>query len=134
MLAIGYNVLLASLQRCVVRSCSVAPPFAIVAVAAKLCPFDFRRTSNQPPSDIRRTSIQLPSDVRPASCRFVPAILRPIILSSCLFIRHLFDLRSTFVRPLLDVHLTSVGRLCITGHSQERTVFFKLYVVLKFYS
>jgi hypothetical protein len=57
-----------------------------------------------------------------------------IVLPSCLFIQHLFDFRPTFVRPSLDVRLTSVRSLCVTGHSQQHTVFFKLYIVLKFCS
>jgi len=87
---------------------------------------------------------RLPSDVhwifvlRPASCDNAPYILRLVvlrtILSSCLFIQHLFDFHPSFVRPSLDVRLTFVRSLCVTGHSQQRTVFFKLYFVLEFCS
>jgi hypothetical protein len=69
-----------------------------------------------------------------SSCALRPAILPSYILPSCLFIRHLLDFRSTFIRPSLDICLTSVWRMCVTGHSQQHIVFFKLYVVSKFYS
>jgi len=42
-----------------------------------------------------------------------PAVLRPPILPSCPFNRHLFD----FVQPSLDVRLTSVRCMAIMGLS-----------------
>jgi hypothetical protein len=56
-------------------------------------------------NDILLTSIQLSSDI----------------------------LRSTILRSniLFDVRLTSIQHLSVTIHSHRRTVFFKLYVVLK---
>jgi len=45
-----------------------------------------------------------------------------------------FDLRLIFVQPSLNIHLTSIWRLFVTGHSQQHTIFFKLYVVLQFCS
>jgi hypothetical protein len=128
------NVALPALpQRCVTRSYSVAPLPTIIAVAVQLCPSDVRQTSVRHSSDFHVTPSNVcPVVLRPVVLRLI--VLRPIVLSSCLFIQHLFDFRSTFVRPLLDVCLTSVGHLCVIGHFQERIVFFKLYVVLEFCS
>jgi hypothetical protein len=63
-----------------------------------------------------------------------------VVLPSCalssyvLFCRLAFssNICLTFVRPLSDVRLTSMRSLCVTSHSQQHTVIFKLYVVLKF--
>jgi hypothetical protein len=81
-------------------------------------------------SDVRLTFVELSSDDSfkpycPAPCR--PVVIRTV-LPSCLFIQHLFDFRPTFVRCSLDVCLTSVQSLCVTGHSQQRTVFFKFVI------
>jgi hypothetical protein len=100
---------------------------------------------------VRPTSVRLSSNSRwtirssPAVLRFDvlrldvlrivilrPAILHPVVLRivspSYLFIQHLFELCLIFVRCSLDVRLTSVRSLCVMGHSQQRTVFFKFVV------
>jgi len=115
------------------------------------------------PSDVRSTFVGFPSNFRPdimtscavSSCRLMschpviirscdllsyrPDILRPAIVRFVVlriffvvlpfhptFVWLPSDLRWMFVWPLCNV--------CVTGHSQQRTIFFKLYVVLEFCS
>ncbi len=136
------------LPKCrVVRSYNVALSLAIVIAVVELISSDvcrifvqrstdFRRTFVRHPFDICRTEIQCPSNFRLAVlcqapchlafCRPTPCGLRPIILPSYLFIQHPFNFCPTFVWPSLDIHLTSIRCLFITGHSRRHTIFFKL--------
>ncbi len=87
-------------QRCVARSYNVALLPAIPVVAVDLCPSDVCQTFVRHPSDICRTFVmRLPSGHH-APCYIIvlrPTIMRPIVLSSCLCIQHLFDFHLTFV-------------------------------------
>jgi hypothetical protein len=95
--------------------------------------FKFHPPNFRPSRDFRLMFVELSSCallsyvLRHVIMRF--AVLR-IILSSCLFIH----ICLIFVRSSLDVRLTFVQCLCVTSHSQQCTIFFKLYVVLKFCS
>ncbi len=53
--------------------------------------------------------------------------LRPSVL-------RLVVLRPDVLRPAFsnNIYLTYVQYLCVTGHSQQHTIFFKLYIVLEF--
>jgi hypothetical protein len=71
---------------------------------------------------------------------FCPSVLRPdvlpsYVLLSCAPIRPA-TLRPIVLRPAFssNIYLTSVQYLCVTGYSQQRTLFFELYVVLEFCS
>jgi hypothetical protein len=83
----------------------------------------------------RLTSVRLSSNFRHVVLCHVPlhpnvlcvAILHPIVLPSYFS----SDICLTFIRPSLDVRLTSVRHLFSMGHSQRHTVFFKPYVMLK---
>jgi len=64
-------------------------------------------------SNFCRTTVVCFDVLRPAfyilpSASLCCSVLRPIVLSSWLLIWHLFDFRPSFVRPLLDVSLTSI--------------------------
>jgi len=90
---------------------------------------------------VLRHIVLLPTsyNCRPTSCclavlrTYCPAayVLRPApyVLTS-------YVLRLAILRPAFssNIYLTSVQYLCVTGHSQQRTLFFKLYVVLGFCS
>ncbi len=111
----------ASLHRC-----SAAPLPTIAATATKLGTFDVSWTS------IRGTSVHRLPFIGPASCCPAPHVLPPYALLSC----RLAVLRPAILRPAFssNIYLTSVQYLCVTGYSQQRTLFFKLYVVLEFCS
>ncbi len=131
------------------RSCSATLSFAIATSMVDFCPFDVRRTfvrcliDIRLTSDIYRTFIRRPIDVRPTSVRhlsdFHPTIVLPsCVLSSCTlssyvlpFYHPVFSsyIYLTFIRPSLDVRLTSARCLSGAGYSQRHTVFFKSYVV-----
>jgi hypothetical protein len=83
---------------------------------------DFR-----PRISVRRTSCIL-------SCVLRPVVLRPT--SSCPTPYYPTSCRPAILRPTFssNIYLTSVQYLCVTGYSQQRTLFFKLCVVLEFCS
>jgi hypothetical protein len=79
-------------------------------------------------------SVGLPS-VGPASCCHVPHMSccpTPYCPTSC----RLAVLRPAILRLAFssNIYLTFVQYLRVTGYSQQRTLFFKLYVVLEFCS
>jgi hypothetical protein len=118
------------------------------------CSSNFRPTLVRLSSDVRRTSVRRWSNFRPMFVEF-PAdvgqtsvrcssnfrsigVLRPTfchpmfyVFSSCLFIRHPFNFHPTFISPSFNVHLTSVQCPFVVGHSRQRTIFFKPYIVLE---
>ena len=118
------------LQQPSLHRCSAAPSPAIAATAASSDVrrnLDFRWTSVLGFRPWTSTFVELPSCVlrHPlTSCR--PIVLRPA--PCCPTSAHLTSSFSS------NIYLTSVQSLCVTGHSQQRTVFFKLYVVLEFCS
>jgi hypothetical protein len=97
-------------------SCDVVTSDVAVSIFVHgLCPLTFVRQTF-----VHRTSVHgscVLSSWRPTPCR--PVVLRPAIL------------RPPFSS---NIYLTSVQYLCVTGYSQQRTLFFKLCVVLEFCS
>jgi len=96
--------------------------------------FKFRSSNFCPSRDFRSTFVELSStfvhletfvrrssNFHPTPCH-APSFARLsyILLSCILFCRpnFSFDICLTFVRPSLDVRLTSVRHLCVMGHSQ----------------
>jgi len=98
-----------------------------------------------------RLSVLL-SYVLPSCClRLTTVVLRHVVLPSCApivlpptscalrltsYVLMSYVLRLAILGPAFssNIYLTSVQYLCVTGHSQQRTLFFKLYVVLGFCS
>ncbi len=116
------------------------------------CKSDLCRTSVRLLSDVRprtsvhRTSIHrsyvmcpivlCPTPWRPTSCAMCLVVLRPTILchapccpTSCALPSYVLFCHPAFSS---NICLTFVRSLCVTGHSQQRTIFFKLYFVLEF--
>jgi hypothetical protein len=80
-----------------------------------------------------------PSSCYPAPCRHVPDVMRPAILRIVvlrLVVLHPVIMRPAVLRPAFssNIYLTPAQYLCVTSHSQLRTLFFKSYIVLGFCS
>jgi len=84
-------------------------------------------------SSVGLSPVELPSVDLP-SCRLAPYVMLSYAYCHTSF-RHAV-LRPATLRPTFssNIYLTSVQYLCVTGYSQQRTLFFKLCVVLKFCS
>ncbi len=80
-LVVSCNVLPASPQRCVARSCSAASPLAIVATATELCSSDFHPTSVRHPFCVLRLDVRHTVVIRVAP--YLPDVLRNSVLQSC---------------------------------------------------
>ncbi len=84
-------------------------------------------------SSVGLSPVELPS-VGPPSCRPAPYVMPSYAYcpTSC---RHAV-LHPAILRPTFssNIYLTSVQYLCVTSYSQQRTLFFKLCVVLEFCS
>jgi len=114
-------------QRCALqrhRYCSVASDNAAIAG-----PWFIRRTSVRPTAALRPA--RLPSCCHTSCC--LCALTSYALLS---YVLHIAVLHPIVLRPAFssNIYLTFVQYLCVTGHSQQRILFFKLYVVLGFCS